>query len=134
MTDSNIEVAGTEDDIILMSGLTLAEDRAMRAFYASRAEQSKRERLTLAARWALENGGEAVAMDSKGWPLDAVDWPLRPPPHAMAETMRAYRHAITMAKSRRTRRGAARRAAVQTFDIAKLDLSDIRAPARAMCR
>ncbi len=131
MTDSNIEVAGTDDDIILMSGLSLEEDRAMRAFYAKRAEQSKRERLTLAARWALENGGEGVAMDSKGWPLDAADWPLCPPPRVMAETMRAYRHAVTMAKSRRTKRSsAARSAAAQTFDITRIDLSDIAVPAR----
>ncbi len=121
-----------DDDIILMSGLSVAEDRQARAYLAKRAEQASRERLVLAAEWAMERGRAAV-VDSKGWPLDPdTDWPLPPGPGAMPETRGSYSVAARMAKSRITRRrNAVEMKAAATFDIAEIDLSDIAVPARA---
>lgn len=112
-----------DDDIILMSGLSVADERELRAHYAKIDERANRERMAVAARWAIEHGGPAI-FDSKGWPVDAADWPLSPRQGVLHETMSDYLGAVTRAKSRRTRRAnAARRLEAEAFDITKIELS-----------
>lgn len=103
-------------------GLTPAEFDRVDALMARRAEQVKRERLMVAARWAAEHGSPP-AMDSKGWPLDADDWPLRPPSTALVATTLVYRTAVSRAKARKTRRAnATKRAAADSFHLRRINL------------
>lgn len=107
-------------------GLSATDVRELREHYAKIDARVKRERLTVAALWAVEHGGPAM-FDSKGWPVDADDWPLRPRQGVLPETMGEYQAAVTRAKSRRTRRAnEARRVEAEAFDITRIDLSDIR--------
>lgn len=99
-------------------GLTRKERRIAEAWLAKRDAAAALETMRLAAKWAIEHG-EPVRFDSKGWPVDANDWPLPPPAGSTLETTRRHRKAVSMAKGRRTRRA---KPALLAFDITKLDL------------
>lgn len=132
MNERSTPAGADDDDIILMSGLSLADHRELRVYYAKIDERANRERMAVAARWAIEHGVPAM-FDSKGWPVDAADWPLRPRQGVLHETMGDYQTAVTRAKSRRTRRAnEARRAEAEAFDITKIDLSGLPPFGRSM--